>query len=134
MSPAHILVIPTDNSNILNLLSFRDIGLDMLQASLAFKQIRAASRVYTSNLVSSPSSITDKYIKLNNLYFNDANLIGSNNFNLKRQHALTSAMATTSINSTFLDAKSLDKFLSYTLQYNNRSESHTRLFNEPLDV
>jgi len=126
-------VLPTDNSNILNLLSFKDIGIDMLQASKAFKQIRASSRVYTTNLVHTPSLLTDKYVKINNLYFNENQLINSNNFGLKRQHTLTSSASTTAINSTFLDQKSLDKFLSHTLQYNQANDS-TKLFNGASDL
>ena len=90
----------------------------MLNASLAFKQVRAHSRIYTTNLIHNPSAFTNKYISLNNLFFNENDLINATNFGLKRQHNLTSASATTSINSTFLDSKSLDKFLQYNLQYN----------------
>jgi hypothetical protein len=119
VSPAHLLVFPTDNSNVLNLLNFKDIGIDNLQASKAFKQIRASSRLYTTNLVSTPSKLTDKYIKLNNLYSTEANFLTSNNFGLKRQHTLTSAASTTTINATFLDNSGFQKFLNYTLNYNN---------------
>jgi hypothetical protein len=105
----------------------------VVQASKAFKQIRASSRVYTTNLVHTPSVLTDKYVKLNNLYFNENQLINSNNFGLKRQHTLTSSASTTAINSTFLDQQSLDKFLSYTLQHNHKS-GNTELFNKANDL
>ena len=118
ISPAHVLVLPSDNSRILNLMNFKDIGTDTLQASKAFKQIRASSRIYTTNLIHNPSYFTNKYIKFNNLFFNENDLINSNNFGLKRQHTLTSAAATTSINSTFLDRNSLSKLLSYNLNHN----------------
>jgi hypothetical protein len=99
-------------------MNFKDIGTDTLQASKAFKQIRASSRIYTTNLIHNPSYFTNKYIKFNNLFFNENDLINSNNFGLKRQHTLTSAVATTSINSTFLDRNSLSKLLSYNLNHN----------------
>ena len=133
ISPAHVLVLPSDNSRILNLMNFKDIGIDTLQASKAFKQIRASARIYTTNLVHNPSFFTDKYIKFNNLFFNENDILNSNNFGLKRQHTLTSAASTTSINSTFLDKKSLNKLLNYNLNYNAQS-SKTELFGESSDL
>jgi len=99
-------------------MNFKDIGIDTLQASKAFKQIRASSRIYTTNLIHNPSYFTSKYIKLNNLFLNENALINSNNFGLKRQHTLTSAASTTAMNSTFLDRNSLNKLLSYNLNHN----------------
>jgi hypothetical protein len=114
-------------------MNFKDIGIDTLQASKAFKQIRASARIYTTNLVHNPSFFTDKYIKFNNLFFNENDILNSNNFGLKRQHTLTSAASTTSINSTFLDKKSLNKLLNYNLNYNTQS-SKTELFGESSDL
>jgi len=114
-------------------MSFKDIGVDTLQASTAFKQIRASARVYNTNLVHTPSTFTSKYIKINNLFFNENDLVNSNNFGLKRQHTLTSASSTTSVNSTFLDRKSLDKFINYNLQY-NQDQTSTKLFHESQDL
>jgi len=133
ISPAHLLVLPSDNSRVLNLLNFKNIGTDNLQASLAFKQVRAHARIYTTNLTHNPSFLSNKYLKINNLYFNESDLVNSTNFGLKRQHNLTSTAATTSVNSTFLDSKSLSKFLSYGLQY-NLDNNKTNYFNEVRDL
>lgn len=114
-------------------MSFQNIGIDNLQASKAFKQIRANSRTYTNNLVHTPSPLTTKYNKLNSTFFNDFKLMNSNSFALKRALTLTSAASSTSINSTFLDSKSLDKFLSYNLQY-NQTGLKTNLFNLSEDL
>jgi heme/copper-type cytochrome/quinol oxidase subunit 2 len=133
VSPAHLLVIPNDNSKILNLMSFQNIGIDNLQASKAFKQIRASSRTYTNNIVHTPSPLTSKYIKLNSVFSNDLKLMNSNSFAIKRALTLTSAASSTSINSTFLDSKSLDKFLSYNLHYNQK-KNNTNLFNKSEDL
>jgi hypothetical protein len=114
-------------------MSFKDIGVDLLKASTAFKQIRASARVYTTNLVHTPSPLTSKYVKLNNLFFNENDLINSNNFGLKRQHTLTSAAATTAVSSTFLDRNSLNKFLNYNLQYNHENSS-TSLYHSATDL
>ena len=133
ISPAHVLVLPSDNSKILNLMNFKDLGIDTLQASKAFKQVRASARIYTTNLNHNPSFFVNKYNKINNLFFNENSLITSNSFGIKRQHNLTSSAATTAIYSTFLDKKSLDKFLSFNLQYNIR-QSETNLFSNSADL
>lgn len=109
-------------------MNFKTIGIDNLQASRAFKQIRAHSRTYTTNLTHNFSPVSAKYLKLNSLFTNDTNLLNSASFALKRANTLTSAAASTSINSTFLDNKSMSKFLEYNLQYNTKKAS-TELFN-----
>jgi hypothetical protein len=114
-------------------MSFKNIGIDTIQASRAFKQIRSNSRIYTTNLVATPSYFTNKYNKLNNLYFNESDLVNTNNFGIKHQFNLTSAAANTAVNSTFLDQKSLDKFLNYNLQY-NLSRTNTNLYNNAGDL
>jgi hypothetical protein len=109
-------------------MNFKNVGIDNLQASKAFKQIRANSRTYTTNLTYNLSPISTKYTKLNSLFINDSKLMNSTSFALKRASTLTSAAASTSINSTFLDGKSMDKFLTYNLQY-NVGKNQTKLFN-----
>jgi hypothetical protein len=114
-------------------MSFKNVGIDTIQASRAFKQIRANSRTYTTNLINSPSYFTAKYSKINSLYFNDSDLVNTNNFGIKHQYNLTSAAANTAINSTFLDRKSMDKFLTYNLQYNKATQG-TKLYNHHADL
>jgi hypothetical protein len=98
-------------------MNFNNIGANTLQESNAFKKVRMFSKVYTTNLVHTPSTFTDKYIKLNSLYSNENDLNTSFNYGLKRQHNLTSSSATTNTYSTFLDKLSMDKFLSHNLQF-----------------
>jgi hypothetical protein len=109
-------------------MNFKNIGIDNLQASKAFKQIRANSRTYTTNLTHNLSPISSKYTKLNSLFFNESKLINSTSFGLRRASTLTSSAASTSVNSTFLDTKSMDKFLNYNLSYNSAS-NQTQLYN-----
>jgi hypothetical protein len=118
---------------MLNLMSFKNVGIDTIQASRAFKQIRASARIYTTNLVTTPSYLTNKYTKLNHLYFNDSDLINTNNFGIKHQFNLTSAAANTSVNATFLDATSMRKFLTYNLQH-NLNQNQTHLHNNAVDL
>lgn len=133
VTPAHLLVLPIDNAKILNFMNFDDIGYNPLKDSSAFKKIRMFSKVYTTNLVHTPSTFTDKYIKLNSLYFTDNDLVNSLNYGLKRQHNLTSLSATTNTYSNYLDSVSADKFLKYNLQY-NQSLPQTELFNTDLNL
>jgi hypothetical protein len=114
-------------------MSFKNIGIDTIQASRAFKQIRANSKTYTTNLITTPSYLTNKYTKLNSLYFNDSDIITTNNFSIKYQFNLTSAAANTAVNSTFLDKQSMSKFLTYNLQYNLKP-STTNLHNNAKDL
>jgi len=97
-------------------MNFNNIGANTLQESNAFKKVRMFSKVYTSNLVHTPSTFTDKYIKLNSLYTTDNDFTTSFNYGLKRQHNLTTSLATTNTFSTFLNKTSMDKFLTHNLQ------------------
>lgn len=114
-------------------MSFQNIGVDNLQASKAFKQIRANSKTYTTNLTYTPSPLTSKYLKFNSLFFNDTKLMDSNAFTLRRAATLTSAAASTANNATFLDPSGLDKFLAYNLQY-HKTPTSTKLFNTSEDL
>jgi hypothetical protein len=113
----NIFVLPADNTNILNIINFKDIGIDTLQSSKAFKQIRASSRIYTNNLVTTVNPMMSRYLKLNDLYLTETDLVNSNSFNTRRQHTTLAAISTTPLNSTFLDQSSLSRFLDYTISY-----------------
>jgi hypothetical protein len=114
-------------------MNFSDIGRNPLKDSSAFKKIRMFSKTYTTNLVHTPSTFTDKYIKLNALYFTENDLVNSLNYGLKRQHNLTSLSATTNNYANFLDSSSSSKFLQYNLQY-NQALPKTNLFNQDLNL
>jgi len=113
-----------------NFLNFNNIGASTLQESNAFKKVRMFSKSFTTNLVHTPTTFTDKYVKLNSLYFNDNDYNSSFVYGLKRQHNLMSSSATTNTYSTFLDKNSMIKFLNYNLKTNsNVAETNTFLGN-----
>jgi len=117
---------------LFNFMNFNNIGANTLQESNAFKKVRMFSKVYNSNLVHTPSTFTDKYIKLNSLYLTENDFNTSFNYGLKRQHNLTSSSATTNTFSTFLDSNSMNKFLTHNLNYNtltSTSNDNTENFN-----
>jgi hypothetical protein len=97
---------------------FKTIGASVQRDSEAFKRVRSYSKVYSMNLVHTPSSFTEKYIKLNSFVSstNDVNTAAS--YSLQRQHNLTASAAANGTAATFLDRPSLNKFLSYVRQYN----------------
>jgi hypothetical protein len=114
-------------------MDFNTIGSSTLKESGAFKKIRMYSKVYTTNLVHTSSNFTNKYNSLNSLFFSENELTNSLNYGLKRQTNLTASTATTSIYSTFLDQKSMDKFLNYTLQQNINNKQ-TNFFDKDLNL
>lgn len=133
ITPAHLLVLPLDNSKMFNFMNFDNIGANTLKTSNAFRKIRDHSKIYTTNLVATPSIFSDKYAKFNSWFTNENDLNNSFNYGLKRQHNLTSAAATANMQATFLDRKSMTKFLNYNLQYNTETPA-TNLFNQNTDA
>jgi len=133
VTPAHLLTVPLDNNKVFNFMNFKNIGASTAQESAAFKKVRMHSKTYNTNLVHTPTTFTNKYIKLNSLYSNENSFHDSLNYGLKRQHNLTSVSTTTSTYSTFLDQKSMDKFLTSNLQYNS-SKEFTNIFYNNLNV
>jgi len=133
VTPAHLLTVPVDNNKVFNFMNFKNIGASTAQESAAFKKVRMQSKVYNTNLVHTPTTFTNKYIKLNSLYSNENSLHDSLNYGLKRQHNLTSTANTTNTYSTFLDKNSMDKFLASNLQYNVNKDS-TDVFSKNLNI
>ena len=119
VTPAHLLLIPLDSGSVANFTNFKSVGLDTLQASSAFGKIRNATKIYNSHLVHTPSSLTQKYLGLQELFVNENNLLSTSSFGLRRQHALTSVSSLgNSHASTLLDSKSFDKFLASNFSLN----------------
>jgi hypothetical protein len=125
--------MPLDNSKLLNFMDFNTIGTDSLKESDAFKKIRLHSKIYTTNLVHTPSVFTHKYNKLSSYFNTQNNLESALNYGIEKQHTLTSSAATGIINSVLLDMNSIDKLLNSNLQYTTKSLK-TNVFNETLDT
>ena len=124
ITPAHLLLAPSDSSNSLNLLNFKNIGLNTLEQSSAFPKIRNASKVYNSHLVHTPSSLSAKYKTISSLYANENDHSQTSAFGLKRQHNLASTSALgNSFSSTVLDNTSFQKFLSANLSLTSDTQA-----------
>ena len=119
VTPAHLLLLPAENSKNLNYSNFENIGSNTLKSSESFTKVKNVSKTFYSNLVTSPSTITTRYKNLNNLYVNDNNFLNSVNYGLQRQHNLVSPVATTNQYSSFLDLSSHKKSLVFNLGHSS---------------
>jgi hypothetical protein len=114
ITPAHLLVLPNDNSKVLNHLNFNDIGANTLKESQAFKKIRQSSKTFTTNLVLTPGTLIGKYNSLYDLYLRDSNVTDSVNYGNTRQHNMTATLASTNVNRVSLDTPSSVKLVDQT--------------------
>ena len=122
VTPAYLLVLPADNAKVLNHLNFSEIGSNTLKDSQSFKKIRQSSKTFTSNLVLTPTTLTNKYNTLADLYLKDNNLTGSLSYGNRRQHNLTSTLMSANINRVALDTKSSTNLLNKTFNVQGESQ------------
>ena len=113
LTPAHLLLLPLDSSNLINYLNFKDVGINTLSESNAFSKIRNATKIYNSHLVHTPSSLSSKYQKINSAYISENSFLTTSSFGVKKQHNNLSLLATgNSASTTVLDSNSFNKFLN----------------------
>lgn len=115
VTPAHLLLLPTENGKTVNFFNCLDIGSNTLKGSEAFSSVRNSTKAYNTSLLTLTSPNVSKYFKIHELYFNDNNFLDSANYGIKRQHSLISPSSTTNNFSTFFDSNNKDHFLTYTL-------------------
>jgi len=127
VTPAHMLVIPSDNYKLLNFYNFNDLGSSSVQEINAFKKIRMFSKTYTSNLNFVPNNFSSKYKLLSNLYLNDLNFSDSYLYGLKRQHNFLSTSSLLNNQSTFLDLKSVNKIVNFNYKTNITENTRNNL-------
>ncbi len=119
VTPAHLMLIPTDSSSSLNFLNFQNIGLNTLQESSAFSKIRNSTKVYNSHLVHTPSTFSDKYNLLTALYTDDNSSLMSSSFGVRKQHNLLSTTSLgNSLAGSLLDSNSFSSYLEHNLNLN----------------
>ena len=124
ITPAHLLVIPSDNNRILNFLNFNDIGSNALYESNAFKRIRMFSKNYTASLFTFlPNSYASKYKQISSYYINRSAYEDSSLYGLRRQHSYLNKLSLLNSNTTFLDVNSINKLLFLNYQNNAKFES-----------
>ena len=115
ITPAHLLLVPSDSSNVVNFLNFKNIGLNSLSESTAFAKIRNFTKVYNTHLVHTPSPFLSKYHRLNSLYSDENNFLGTSPFSVSKQQNLHSVSSIgNNFSATLLDSESFNRFLDST--------------------
>ena len=128
VTPAHLLLVPTDASSLTNFMNFKNIGLNTLQASSAFSKIRNATKVYNSHLVHTPSTFTNKYYSLNSTFASEDDFLTTSSYGLKKQHNLSSTSSLgNSFSATLLDSQSFNQFLATNLNMNQTEVKSSEL-------
>jgi hypothetical protein len=130
VTPAHLLLLPTENGKTANFFSCSNIGSNTLKGSESFTKVRNFSKTYTTNLISAPNPISNKYFNIHNVYFNDNNYLNTINYGFNRQHNLISSSATTNNFSTFFDSSNNECFLDYTLSYSHNKNNSPNFFED----
>ena len=112
VTPAHLLLIPSDSSGVTSFLNFKDIGVSTLRESSAFSKIRNFTKTYSTHLNHTPSSFTSKYHKLNSLYMDENAFLNTSSFGVSKQHNATAISSLgNGFTSTVLDSAAFSRFL-----------------------
>ena len=112
VTPAHLLLMPSDATGSANFLNFRDIGVSTLRESSAFAKIRNFTKVYSTQLVHTPSVFASKYQRLSSLYLDENNFLPTSSFGVGKQYnAAAISSLGNGFSSTLLDSKSFAQFL-----------------------
>jgi len=72
--PAHVVLSPTDNSNLINFMNLDDIVVSTVKDSTAFKKIQFFSKTNPTNLFNIKSDFQNSLNKVNSYYLNDLDL------------------------------------------------------------
>jgi len=130
-TPAHLLLNPTGNSNLMNFMNFNDVGSNISSDSTAFKKIQYFSKTNPQSLFNNSSEYSLRYDKLANLYFNDIEANKASSYGTLRQHNYTSSKALTNGFSSKMENKNIDKFLEYNTSFNKQnSNKSSKYFND----
>jgi hypothetical protein len=118
--PAHVILTPTDNSNLLNFMNLDNIGTSTVKDSTAFKKIQFFSKTDPTSIFNVQSDFQQSFNKISSLYTNDLNLNTSYSYGMDRQHNYTSLKSTLPLFNSLLDTNSVSKYFGYN--FNNTSQ------------
>merc|ERR1711976_137415 len=136
-TPAHVILTPTDNSNLVNFMNLDNIGVSTIKDSTAFKKIQFFSKTNPTNLFNIKSDFQNSFDKLNTFFLSDLSLNNSYTYGMDRQHNYTNMSSSLPMNSTLMDSKSISKFFSYNLSkptYENTNSLSLNRFNYSTSV
>lgn len=118
ITPAHLLVVPFENTKLFNLFNFNDIGLNSLQESNAFKRIKIFSKSFSSDLHFQDSKFLNKFKKINSYLTSDDSYVNSSSLASKRQHNFLSSKTFINKPLTHLDISSVKKLINFNFKTN----------------
>jgi heme/copper-type cytochrome/quinol oxidase subunit 2 len=123
-TPILHIIKPINYTNKINLNNFNEYGINILEASNAFKKIQFFSKNQNYNIFAKPTLVNFKILKITDLYYNDFFLINSKNYGSKRQHNYLSKESNNNSFSLNFDILSIDKYEKYlSNQFKNNSTS-----------
>lgn len=112
-TPAHLLLLPLDNKQVVNFFSLQAAGLSALKESTAFKKITTGSKASLSDFSTTGLTYAPRYRALHRLFLSDTTFLKAANFSLIRPHNTLSGKATLKHAQVVLDGPSCHKFLSH---------------------
>lgn len=131
ITPAHLIILPSDNNKVLNFLNFSDIGASPINESAAFKKVRMFSKFSSLNLINPSFDFSSKYSYFFKNFFDKNTFLDSIWPGIKRQHNYLNNYSNCSNQSTFFDLKSITKVLNsnYDINFSNNVPEDLFFFN-----
>jgi hypothetical protein len=125
MSPAHVLLSPTDDNNLINISDFSKIGLSSIKESSAFKKIQYHSKSPASQLFDSSTINYSRFDVLSSLYDNNSTHNNAKDYYTDRQDNYSSLLVSQLNSSSNLETSSVNRFLDYNfnMQPSNNTNS-----------
>jgi hypothetical protein len=127
-TPAHVILLPNDNLNIINFMNFDDIGISTLKDASSFRKIQFFSKTDPYSLFGTKSDFETSFAKISSLYKTDQKLVSSMAYGTKRQHNYNSLLSVTPITQSTIDNYSVNQYFSYNLNTKYKSKP-TSFFN-----
>jgi hypothetical protein len=112
-TPAHLLLLPLDNKQVVNFFNLSSSGLSSLKESTAFKKITTASKASAFDLNGLGTTYVPRYRSLHTLFNSENTFLKTANFSLTRPHNFLSSKATGRHSHVVLDKNACDKLLTY---------------------
>lgn len=118
VTPSHLLLVPSDNYKIINLLNFSDIGSNSLSESNSFKKIRILSKLRDSDLYLTNDKLSSKFHTFAKLSELDHSLCDSFTLGSKKQISFANSSNLVHNSSLSLDPIAVKKLIKLNLKSN----------------
>ena len=121
VSPAHIVLAPSDKLNILNFSNFSEVGTSTYAPETVFKKVQLFFKKANINPAEKKLTFMNNYSLEESLFKNEGQINNNYSFGTQRQHNLMSSKALFNNCNSLLDQTSFDKMVKYSssLDFNN---------------